>query len=556
MSARRYVLGVDFGTLSARAVLVDVESGEEVAWKEHAYPHGVIEGALPDQAVSLPPGVARQDPADYFDALRKSVRGVLDESGVRKENVIGVGVDFTSCTILPVRSDGQPLCFDARFRSNPDAWVHLWKDQTAQHEASVMTERARERGEGFLKEFGNKVSADSLYPKVWQIIKRSPEVFYAADRFVEAGDWIVWYLTGAWNLSASAAAFKAMWKGGFPEGYLAALDPNLVLLTREKMGARYLPPGARAGGLRQEVAEELGLAIGTPVAVANIDAHAALPGAGVAEPGTMVLVMGTSMCHMILGESVAHVPGICGAVVDGIIPGYVGYEAGQPALGDSFSWFANNFTPAAYHDQAKRLGLSPLEYLESLAQRLSPGECGLLALDWWNGNRSPLANGNLRGLIVGLSLQSRPEDVYRALLEAAAFGTLEIIRAFEENGVPVQRIRTCGGVAMRSRLMLQVLADITGRSIEVAGTSGASALGAAIYAALAAGSERGGYDSPQEAVARLSSPVKASYHPDPERHQVYNSLYGLYRELSEHYGKGRSKIMESLLHLRTRASER
>lgn len=554
MKASRFVLGIDFGTLSARAVLVDVSTGEEVASKECPYEHGVIEGDKLPEIDPLPPGAARQDPSDYLAALREAVRGALQESGVSNEAVIGLGIDFTSCTILPTRADGRPLCWDPEFRRRPDAWVHLWKDQTAQHEASVMTQRAREQEQAFLYDFGNKVSADTFYPKMWQIIRRSPEVFHAAEFFVEAGDWIVWRLTGERNFSMSAAAFKAMWNEGFPEAYLASLDPDLVVLVREKAGGKqYLRPGSLAGGLTPEMAEELGLAAGTPVAVANIDAHAALPGAGVAEVGTMVLVMGTSICHMLLGDHLASVPGICGAVKDGIIPGFFGYEAGQPAFGDAFTWFAHNFLPAEYQREAERLGLSPMEYLESLASRLVPGESGLVAVDWWNGNRSPLANGDLRGLIVGLSLQTRAEEVYRAILEGAAFGTLEIIRAFEKHGLGVERIRACGGVAARSPLMLQILADITGRPIELAGSTGASALGAAIYGAVAAGPERGGYASAQEAVRRMVPPPKGVFSPDPDRHQLYTELYAVYGELFRHFGWKETRLMDSLASLRAKA---
>ena len=554
MATRSFVLGVDFGTLSARAVVIDVSSGEEVASHEHRYEHGVIEGEAEAHIDPLPPGAARQDPSDYLTALRECVRGAMRQSGVPKEALIGLGIDFTSSTVLPVGEDGSPLCWNPEFRRNPDAWVHLWKDQTAQQEASAMTACAREREEEFLCAFGNKVSADSYYPKVWQIIKRSPEIFRAAGSFVEAGDWIVWRLTGKRNFSASAVSFKALWNGGFPEEYLASLDPDLVVLVREKMGAaRYLPPGSQAGELTPEIAEELGLEAGIPVAVASIDAHAALPGAGVAEAGTMVLVMGTSMCHMILGDDLACIPGICGAVKDGIIPGFFGYEAGQPALGDAFTWFAKHFMPAAYQAQAESLGLSSLEYLESLASRLAPGESGLVAVDWWNGNRSPLANGDLRGLIVGLSLQTRPEEVYRAILEAAAFGTLEIIRSFEENGLEVEKIRACGGVAAGSPLMLQLLADMTGRTIELAGSSKASALGSAIFAALAAGPERGGYATPQDAVGRMAPPPMAVFSPDPGRHALYAALYPVYQDLFNHFGKAQTHLMESLAALRSRA---
>lgn len=309
------------------------------------------------------------------------------------------------------------------------------------------------------------------------------------------------------------------------------------------------------------VAEKLGLMPDTAVAVANIDAHAAVPGSGVAQPGQMVIVAGTSMCHMVLSESFALVSGICGAVHDGILPGYIGYEAGQPAVGDALSWFVENFFPARYQEEAERHRLSPYQYLESLAKQLLPGESGLVALDWWNGNRSPLANGDLRGLLVGLSLQTRAEDVYRAFMEGAAFGTLEIIRAFERDGVAVDEICVCGGIAERSPLMMQLLADITGRRIHLAESPRASALGAAVFAALAVGSERGGYDRASDAVKRMARMRRNAYRPDCDRHRTYQRVYQEYRRLSQHFGGSeggapRDDVMRSLKALRLSALAR
>lgn len=544
-AGKRYALGIDFGTLSARAVLVDVATGAVAASAEAPYRHGVIEGALPEGLAPLPPGAARQDPEDYLVALRTCVREALREggaaAGVRPRDVIGIGIDFTSCTLLPVDEEGRPLCWDPRWRAHPDAWACLWKDQTAQTEATAMTERALQRGEPFLSWYGGKIPAESFLPKAWRIIKAAPELFRAAACFLEAGDWIVWQLTGEAVGGVSAASFKALWDGAFPEAYLASLDPRLSTLVREKVLGRYLPPGAPAGGLTAAAAAELGLLPGTPVAVANIDAHAAVPGAGVAAPGTMVIVLGTSACHMCLGEERAPVPGIVGAVRDGILAGYIGFEAGQPAVGDALAWFAQHFTPAAYEREAARQGLTVQGYLERLAHQFGPGETGLIALDWWNGNRSPLADGDLTGVIVGLTLESRPEAVYRALMESAVFGTYEIVRAFTSGGVPVERLRACGGVAARSPLMLQLLADVTGRAIEIAASDQASALGAAIFAAVAAGPARGGYAAAEEAVSRMAGAPSTVIAPDPGRHQQYARLYALYRELFSHFGRGEGR---------------
>lgn len=550
------VLGIDFGTLSARCILVDAQTGVEMAMSEHRYEHGVIEGTLPGLDAPLPPNAARQDPKDYLSAMKHSVAGVLAQSRVDPADIVAIGIDVTSCTLLPVSSDGNPLCWEEDFRSHPDAWVHLWKDQTAQFEAARMTELASERDETFLTHCGNKIAPDTLYPKVWQIIRRSPEVFHAATRFLEVGDWIVQYLTGTTVGGASAAGYKALWNGAYPEEFLTAVDTDLGRLAREKLATDLIVPGERAGVLSAQAAHALGLVPGITVASANIDAHAAVSGSGVAEPGTMVVVMGTSMCHMLLTEESIPVPGIVGAVQDGIVPGYVGYEAGQPAVGDLFSWFVDNALPGAYEEAARRLGITTYTHLESLADDIAAGESGLIALDWWNGNRSPLANGNLSGMIIGYSLQTRPEHVFKALMESVAFGTREIIRSFETNGIPVNKINACGGIAVNSPTMLQLLADITGRPISVASSPNASALGAAIMAAIAHQGVKGRHQV-AETVARMTQAPLKVYEPNHEVQDVYDILYSQYRSLVNHFSATEQSVMDSLRHLKvSQASKR
>lgn len=546
--AQKLVLGIDFGTLSARCVVVDVRSGM-LAWSEHPYKHGVIESVIPGSQTALPPGAARQDPRDYIVSLKHCVSGALARSGASASDVVGIGIDFTSCTLLPITSDGTPLCWHPAYKDNVDAWVHLWKDQTAQSEANELTELARDRSESFLTWSGNKIAADTLYPKVWQIARRSPEVFRAADHFIEAGDWIVRYLTDEPVGGASAAGYKALWNGEYPVEFLDAVDADFGRSMREKLVSNLVNPGNRAGTLSHRTADELGLPPGIVVASPNIDAHAAVPGTGVTDPGTMVVVMGTSMCHMILSEETIPVPGIVGAVQDGIIPGYVGYEAGQPAVGDLFSWYVENSLPAGYEEAAKNQGVSPYRYLEQLGERLAPGESGLLALDWWNGNRSPLSNGNLSGVIVGYSLQTRPEHMFRALMESVAFGTYEIIRTFEREGVSVNDIRACGGVAVKSPMMLQLMADITGRPISLASTEHASALGAAIMAASAVQTGPA-KERAARAIHTMTQPPVKRFEPNPDVKPVYDILYRQYRSLVQHFAKDDSSVMEALMQLK------
>lgn len=555
-------VGVDFGTLSARAALVEVESGREVAWSEYEYDHGVISRALPESApdgtpgggTHLPPDFALQDPADYIRAIHHTVSKVAQAAS--PDDIIGIGIDFTSCTVLPAFADGRPLCQDARFRDNPFAWVQLWKQLAARHEAAELTALLAAQYPELLARYGGQISPAWLFPKVWHMLREAPEVYQAADRFLEAGDWIVWYLTGQERRSACAAGYKALWDPvrGYPEAaFLATADVRLRHVVEEKLSADLLPVGARAGGLRPEVAAGLGLRPGLPVAAAHIDAHAAVPASTVVEPGKMVMVMGTSICHMVLSERLQPVEGVAGIVADGIVPGYYGYEAGQAAAGDLLNWFVENWVPGSYQEAARREGVSVFEFLEARAGTLQPGASGLLALDWWNGNRSILGNAALSGLIVGFTLQTKPEEVYRALIEALAFGSATIIQAFERAQVPVRELYACGGLANRSPLVMQTFADVTGRTIQVAASSGASALGSAMFAAVAAGAEAGGYADIRQAAANMARLKPDVFRPHPQRHRQYQRLYEEYTRLHDYFGRGANPVMERLLAFRQQA---
>ena len=545
----RYTIGIDFGTLSGRAVLVDVATGEEVATAVHEYEHGVIDERLPESGVELPPDFALQDPDDYLRVFETTIPALLRESGVRPEQVIGIGIDFTSCTMLPTYRDGEPLCRDPKFRPNPHAWVKLWKHHAAQPEANRLNEIARRRGERFLERYGGKISSEWFFPKVWEILNKAPEVYEAADRLLEAADWVVWQLTGAERRNACTAGYKALWdkRSGFPDpDFFAALDPRLARVVDEKMTRTFFPAGTRAGTLQPAVADRLGLRPETAVAVGNVDAHVSVPAATVTEPYRMVMVMGTSICHMLLGTEMKPIEGICGVVEDGILPGYYGYEAGQAAVGDMFGWFVENAVPASYVAEAERRGVDLYRLMEEKAARLRPGESGLLALDWWNGNRSVLVDADLSGLIVGYGLHTRPEDIYRALLEAAAFGTAVIVRAFEQGGIPVEALYACGGLPQRSPLLMQIFADVTGKDIYVAASGQAPALGSAMFAAVAAGPEAGGYADIRAAAARMARLHETVYRPRPEHHRVYRELFGEYLRLHDYFGRGSGDVMKRL----------
>jgi L-ribulokinase len=541
-------LGLDFGTESVRALVVDVASGSELGTSVVPYAHGVIESILPGGTEPLPHDWALQDPGDYWSAIETAVPAALRLAEVSPEAVVGIGVDFTSCTMLPTTADGTPLCQEERWRGEPHAWVKLWKHHAAQPEAERINEVAAARGERFLARCGGKTSSEWLHAKAWQILDEAPAVYAAADRIIEAGDWIVWQLTGQERRSACQAGYKALWSAedGYPDaGFLAALDPRLTGLN-EKLGGDVQPVGARAGLLTVAAAARLGLRAGIPVGVAIIDAHSAVPAAGVAGPGTVVLILGTSACHLVLGAQGKSFPGIAGVVRDGILPGYYGFEAGQPATGDTFAWLTRAAAPAAYTQEAERRGVSLFTVLDERAANLKPGETGLLALDWWNGNRSVLMDADLSGVLLGLTLETRAEQVYRALIEGSAFGTRAILENFAANGVPVDQLYACGGLAEKNDLLMQVYADVTGRPIRLVASPQACALGAAILGAAAAGSTGGGYDDLSTAARCMGGVKEVRFDPDPAHHRRYSEIYQEWLRLHDYLGRGENPVLKRL----------
>ena len=549
MSNQKYAIGVDFGTESGRAVLVNVADGQEIAAAIHPYANGVIDEKLPGTNIRLEPDWALQDPNDYLEVFKNAIPAVLEESGVAPADVIGVGIDFTACTMLPTKADGTPLCFLPEWRDKPHAWIKLWKHHAAQPEANKLNEMAEKLGYTFLDRYGGKISSEWFFPKAWQILDEAPEIYQAADRLIEAADWVVWQLTGVETRNACTAGYKAIWskREGFPSNeFFKALDPRFEKVVDEKMSRDIRPLGEKAGGLTEEAAGWTGLAPGTAVAVANVDAHVAAPASTVSEPGRMVIIMGTSNCHMVIGTEERNVPGMCGYVEDGIVPGLFGYEAGQSCVGDHFAWFVENCVPAAYTGEAEQRGLDIHTLLEEKAARLKPGESGLLALDWWNGNRSVLVDVDLTGLLLGATLATKVEEIYRALIEATAYGTRMIIETFAENDVPVNEIVATGGLPDRNPLLMQIYADVTGRPIRVAGTSQGGALGSAMHGAVAAGQTAGGYDSIFEATQTMARLREELYEPIPKNKTIYDQLYAEYVLLHDYFGRGANDVMKRL----------
>ncbi|MDH7602417.1 MAG: ribulokinase [Armatimonadota bacterium] len=543
-------LGIDFGTLSARALLVEVETGRELASEVYEYANGVIDDRLPSTGEKLPPDWALQDPRDYLRALEVTVPAVLKQAGVKPNDVVGIGIDFTSCTMLPIDKKGEPLCFDPKWAGNPHAWVKLWKHHAAQPEANKINQVARELGyEHILMRYGGKISSEWFFPKALQILDEAPEVYEAADRLIEAGDWIVLQMTGVETRNACAAGYKAMWEKatGFPPNeFFKALDPRFEHVVDEKMSRNISPIGSKAGELTPQMAEKMGLVPGTAVAVANIDAHVAVPAATVTDVGTMVIIMGTSNCHMVLGREPKIVEGMCGYVEDGILPGFFGFEAGQSCVGDHFAWFVENCVPGSYEKEAQERGLSIHKLLEEKASKLKPGQSGLIALDWWNGNRSILVDVDLTGMMLGMTLATKPEEMYRALIEATAYGTNIIIDAFDSSGVAVNEIVACGGLPDKNEMLMQIYADVTNREFKIAESAQTCALGSAMWGAVAAGKARGGYDNIQEAASKMARVKDKSYKPNPEAHEMYARLFAEYKTLHDYFGRGANDVMKRL----------
>lgn len=552
----KYAIGVDFGTESGRAVLVDVSDGREVASAVYLYSHSVIDERLPDGGPRLEPDWALQDPQDYIRVFHNTIPQVLRESGVAPADVIGVGIDFTACTMLPVKADGTPLCDLPGYRNRPHAWVKLWKHHSAQPEADKINTTARARGESWLDRYGGKISSEWFFAKTLQIIEEDPEIYDAADRLIEAADWVVWQLTGIETRNSCTAGYKAIWskKDGFPStDFFAALHPKMAAVVEDKLSTDIRPIGDRAGGLTEQAAEWTGLRPGTAVAIANVDAHVAVPAATVTEPGRMVMIMGTSTCDMVLGTEEHIVPGMCGYVEDGIVPGFFGYEAGQSCVGDHFAWFVENCVPAAYEHEAKERGMEIHQFLEEKAGRLKVGESGLLALDWWNGNRSVLVDVDLTGLILGATLATKPEEIYRALIEATAYGKRIIIETFQKNGVPIHELIACGGLPNKNKLLMQIYADVIGLPIRVSASAQTPALGSAMFGAVAAGKAAGGYDSIYAAAQQMAHLQDVVYTANPENQAVYEKLYSEYILLYDYFGRGENDVMKRLKIIRANA---
>lgn len=550
----KYTIGLDFGTLSGRALLVRTSDGMEIADAVMDYPHGVIDEHLPWSHARLPQNTALQYPQDYLDVAKYIIREVISKSGIDKNDVIGVSVDFTTCTVMPVRADGTPLCLEEKYKNNLHAYCKLWKHHSSQPYADKMTAKAEEMGEKWLERYGGKVSSEWMFPKIWQILEEAPEVYYDCDHVIEAGDWLTWKLTGKYTIGYAFAAAKAQYVpelGGYPsEDYFAALDERLRHVVKDKMDAPMTKICDVAGYVTKEAAEMFSLCEGTAVCSPHPDAHVALPALNLCHAGDMCAVFGTSSCYMLAGDKNAVAKGTCGTSSNILIPGLYGYEAGLCCVGDHFAWLVDNLAPAEYKEAAEKEGIPLIKYMINKAAKQAPGEHGLLALDWWNGNRNVLVDGNLTGLLIGMDLRTRSEDILRALIEATAFATKIIIDTFAEYEIPVKRIVACGGIARKDPFTMQLYSDVLNVEIGIAGSSQVPALASAIFAAVAAGKDKGGYDDLFEAAEHMCNLSDIKYTPDPEAHKAYMKLYDEYKILHDYFGRGGNDVMKHLLRIK------
>ncbi|MFJ4500051.1 ribulokinase [Streptomyces sp. NPDC088864] len=543
-------VGVDFGTLSGRAVVVRVRDGAELGSAVHAYRHAVIEDRLPLTDAPLPPDWALQHPEDWRDVLRIAVPAALADAGVDAAHVIGIGTDFTACTVLPATAEGVPLALLPEWADRPHAWPKLWKHHAAQDQADRINALAHERGEPWIGRYGGRISSEWQFAKALQVLEEDPAVYAACARWIEAADWIVWQLTGAESRNTCTAGYKGIHQDGrYPSpDFLAGLHPDFADFPATRLEHPLSALGSRAGGLSAVAAEWTGLPEGIAVATGNVDAHVAAPAAGAVENGRLLAIMGTSTCHVLNGATLADVPGICGVVDGGIVAGAYGYEAGQSAVGDIFAWWLRQGVPEDYRAEAAATGEDLHQLLTRKAAGRPVGAHGLVALDWMNGNRSTLVDHHLSGVLVGLTLDTRPEDVYLALLEATAYGTRVIVEAFEAGGVPVEEFIVTGGLR-KNALLMQICADVLRRPVSLGTSEQGPALGSAIHAAVAAGA----HPDVRSAASVMGSVQRHAYTPDPARADTYDALFAEYRALHDHFGTGPDLLLHRLRKLRNTA---
>ena len=534
----KYAIGIDFGTLSARGVLVSLPDGNPVAISEFTYPSGVISGSRFGISTSF--DTAFQDPKDYIDALSENIRLLKSKAGINEGEIVGIGIDFTSSTVLPTTPDGVPLCSLPEFSDNAHAYVKLWKHHGAEPEAAIINNLAKERGEAWLDVYGGRISSEWLFPKLLETLNGSLDVFVSTEKFFEAADWLTFLLTGEDVRSACTMGYKAMWnkKSGYPsDEFFSSLDERLSGVIGTKISTDVRPTGSLAGYVTRAASERFGLPEGCAVAIPIIDAHSSILSSGCVKSGTLELILGTSACHILISERDVDVQGICGRVDGGIVEGLVAYEAGQSCFGDAFAWFRKNCIPKSYEDEAISKGIGVFDLLNERAEN---AKNTVLALDWFNGNRTPYDDPSLSGMLVGLTLDTTPEDIYVGLLTSSAFGTRRIVELYEKSGLEIKTIVASGGISKKNPRLMQILADTLGKEIKVSASEQAAAMGAATL-----GAAVGYFGSVPEAADALFEGYEKIYLPNPEKAPKYDTLYSEYLALSEHFARN-TDVMKRL----------
>jgi len=544
----KYSIGLDFGTLSARAIVVDVENGKEMATSVVGYQDAVFDKVLPGTRITIPEEFALQNPQDYIDALESLLSDVWKKAKIKAEDIIGIGVASTSSSVICLDDKYHPLCFNERYKNNPHSWIKLWKHHGAQEEADMINDMVNVVNGKLFEFYGGKTNSENFFAKILETARKAPEIYDATYRFMEIADWIVYLLTGNDVRNSCMAGFKAFWNKDnkcILHTVFSKLSPrfdNVLSKISDDVGMI----GGKAGGLTKEMSQKISIPEGVAVSLGNADGHLAVPAVGVTKPNTMVLIMGTSISHMILSDKAEGIPGICGVVEDGIIPGFFAYEAGQSAGGDIYDWFVSKIAPYEFMQQAIEKNVTIFKVLDAKAGQIQAGTSGVLALDWWNGNRSTLGDSRLSGVLLGLNINTKPEEIYKALIESTAFGTRLIVEVFENYGVQVKSIVACGGLSQKSSVVIQTFSDILNKPIKVSAVSQTTALGAAMYGAVAAGAANNGYDSIIQAAQRMSKLEEEEYRPNSRNVEIYNKLYKNYKSLYNLLGKNFNSIMWDL----------
>ncbi|UXR70976.1 ribulokinase [Staphylococcus sp. IVB6240] len=541
-----YSIGIDYGTGSGRVFLVQTKTGKIVSQYIKPYTHGTIDQELFGE--KLPHGFSLQNANDYLEVLEEGIPHVLKEAEINSNDVLGIGIDFTASTVIFVDKDMNPIHNKIGFEENPHAYVKLWKHHGAEEEANLLFNTAIKKKKRWLGNYGYNVSSEWMIPKIMEVMNKAPEVMDETFAIMEAGDWIVNKLTNQNIRSNCGIGFKAFWEAenGFHYDLFDEIDKNLSKVIRDKVDTTIINIGDSAGHLSSEIASKLGLSTNTQVSPFIIDAHSSLLGIGAEKERQMTMVMGTSTCHLMLNKKQKRIPGISGSVKGAIIPDLYAYEAGQSAVGDLFE-YAVKQAPKSYIDEAESRNISIHHLFEEKAAMAKPGESGLIALDWHNGNRSVLSDSSLRGSIFGLTLHTKPEEIYRAYLEATAFGAKMIMQQYEDWGLHVEDVFACSGIPKRNKLLMDIYANVLNKKIVVIDSEYTPAIGSAVLGAVVGGA----YETIQEATQNMKEPVLYEIEPDTEKVERYEVLFKAYKELHDIHGYKKARIMRSISKLYT-----